>query len=379
MLPKASPAEQKKSKKDKEVKEETSLRERTAQVNKRVAKKGEDDEDVVIAVPYTAAASTFLYGSNTVLAALQANRRKFYHLYLHDRLLSREKNARTIQQLAKEHNLRTSQKKDVKLLDKMSTQRPHNGVVLEASQVPAPPVLALGKPDEKLNIVPLELQRQTAEDLIVNGAPAALSFLMNTWRHPFVLMLDGIKDEGNMGNIIRTAHFYGVDAVAIATNTCANVNSSILAKASSGAVEAVQILALPSPANFVYKSGKAGWKVFGAVPPPSEVSRSLQSSPAKDASKYITATSVAVGSPLAKHPCILMLGAEDEGLRDNLKNRADHFVSIAQGERGASSPLVGVDSVNVGVAAGVLVESFMRRPEGATNKVNQSNESALGF
>jgi 21S rRNA (GM2251-2'-O)-methyltransferase len=72
-----------------------------------------------------------------------------------------------------------------------------------------------------------------------------------------------------------------------------------------------------------------------------------------------------------------MLGAEGEGLRENLKNRANAFVSIARGEQLNDSPDVGVDSMNVSVATGVLLESFLRKPEGAPEKRDSTGE--LGF
>ena len=190
-------------------------------------------------------------------------------------------------------------------------------------------------------------------------------------------MLDGILDPMNVGNILRTAHFFGVDAVAVSTNTCCSLASSALAKASSGACEAIQLLALPKPSHFIYTSAKAGWRIYGSVAPPALTNEGLPLGvPAKDAAKYTTSAAVANSSPLAKHPVILMLGAEGEGLRDNLKNRADRFVSIAQGQRSGSAVSVGVDSVNVGVAAAVLVESFMRKPEGVREG---SRVGELGF
>ena len=366
--------------------DQQSSSERRTNGNENGAKANQEESDkdvhIPLALPYTVAASSFLYGSNTVLAALSAKRRRLYHLYLHDRVFSREANAKTIEQLATDMKIPITRNANVALLDKMSDRRPHNGVVLEASMLSAPPVLGLGKPDQKLSVVPLELDRQSAEDIAVNGAPAALPSLTNTWRHPFILLLDGILDEGNMGNIIRTAHFYGVDAVAVGTNTCAPINSPVVAKASSGAIEAVQIFALPSPSKFVYNCVRARWRIYAAMAPPPGLSSSsgrMSGStllPSRDANRYVTANAVGANSPLAKKPCILMLGAEGEGLRDNLKNRADYFVSIPQGERGMSIPGVGVDSVNVGVAAGVLVESFLRKPEGAVIK---EAETDLGF
>ena len=338
----------------------------------------EDEEFTVpLRVPYTTAASCFVYGSNAVLAALRAQRRRLYRLYLHPRLSAREANAEAITGLAKKLNIRTESDADVRLLNQMSEQRPHNGVVLEASRLPGAPVLSLAKPDRKASIVPLVLDRQSAEDVAVNGAPDAFPTLPETWRHPFVLMLDGILDPGNVGNILRTAHFYGVDAVVLATNTCAPLTSAALAKASSGACEALRIFSLPRPTSFVHDSAKAGWRIYAAVAPPSQRPEELRRS--NDHNRMMTTSTVAQSSPLVQYPVILMLGAEGEGLRENLRNRAKHFVTIEQGERafdGEKQADVGVDSLNVGVAAGVLVEAFMRKPEGAPQL---SDAGELGF
>ncbi|EME46269.1 hypothetical protein DOTSEDRAFT_125762, partial [Dothistroma septosporum NZE10] len=250
-------------------------------------------------------------------------------------------------------------------LDRMSDGRPHNGVVLEASRIPAPPVLGLGRPDARQSTIPLNLGPQNADDAAINGSPKFLRALSNTWRQPLILLLDGITDPGNIGNIVRTAHFYGVDAVAVASNTCANLSSAILAKASSGACEAVRLLSLPQPSNFAYESARAGWKIYAAVAP---------TPGSRDAARTITTSAVASASPLLQHPCILMLGAEGEGLRENLRNRADYFVSIEGSVKPQSMPDVGVDSLNVGVSAGVLIEAFFRKPANAPERKDTTSE-----
>lgn len=340
------------------------------------------DDGIPISIPYTTAASEFLYGSNAVLAALKGKRRKLYQLYVHPKIFEREsgmevdrksryaKPAHEFVALAKEANIPFRNEFRTHLLDKMSEGRPHNGVVLEVSKLPAPPVLGLGKHDARRAIIPLTVAPQSAEDIAVNGNPDTISVSANSWRHPFIVMLDGILDPANVGNILRTCHFYGVDAVVVATNTCANLSSAVLAKASSGACEAVRILALPQPSNFVHDSAKAGWKIYASVAP-------VTGRQGKDAKPQLTTAAVASASPLVDHPCILMLGAEGEGLRENLKNRANAFVSVERGQQLNDSPDVGVDSMNVSVAAGVLLEAFLRKPEGAPDKRDSAGE--LGF
>ncbi|KAI7364198.1 hypothetical protein KC354_g5886 [Hortaea werneckii] len=337
------------------------------------------EEEMPLSIPYSTAASEFLYGSNVVLAALRAKRRRIHHLYVsrgaQDRSSDSAGTIRNILDLARRNQVPVEADASIKLLDKMSGDRPHNGVILETSKLPAPPTLSLSKPDLRTSIIPLTLDRQSAEDIAVNGAPSALSTSTKGWRYPFVIMLDGILDPANLGSVMRTAHFYGADAVAIATNTCAPLTSAVLAKASSGACEAVQLLALPKPANFVFDSAKAGWRIYASVAPtlPGQ-------STARDVSRQTTTTAVSLDSPLARAPVILMLGAEGEGLRSNLTSKADHLISIeAEEKTNRAVSDVGVDSLNVGVAAGVLIEAFMRKPGTGTTAAEKARQGDLGF
>ncbi|RMY11640.1 hypothetical protein D0868_03016 [Hortaea werneckii] len=337
------------------------------------------EEEMPLSIPYSTAASEFLYGSNVVLAALRAKRRRIHHLYAsrgaQDRSSDSAGTIRNILDLARRIQVPVEADASIKLLDKMSGDRPHNGVILETSKLPAPPTLSLCKPDLRTSVIPLTLDRQSAEDIPVNGAPSALSTSTKGWRYPFVIMLDGILDPANLGSVMRTAHFYGADAVAIATNTCAPLTSAVLAKASSGACEAVQLLALPKPANFVFDSAKAGWRIYASVAPtlPGQA-------PARDVSRQTTTTAVSLDSPLARAPVILMLGAEGEGLRSNLTSKADHLISIeAEEKTNRAVSDVGVDSLNVGVAAGVLIEAFMRKPGTGTTAAEKARQGDLGF
>ncbi len=361
-----------------------------------------DEDGMPISIPRTAAASIFLYGANTVLAALRANRRKLHRLYVGARAsepgssTSRASTAESdtssiILRTAKELQIDVKRNAPRDLLDAMAEDRPHNGFVLEATELPAPPIQSLGKVNEENSLVPLRLEPQSAEDAAVNGTPRSLQLGSHS-RAPFVLMLDGILDPQNLGNILRTAFFYGVDAVAVSVNTCCPINSPALAKASSGACEAVDILAIQRPGNFLHKSKFAGWKVAAAVAP--EINKSsnnmFEAETHPQGPPHLAHTDIA-SFPLHREPTILMLGAEGDGLRDSLKARADYFVSIAaaanlQGramaEKRALKAALGVDSINVGTAAGVLIDCFLRpapsvKPAGIDLPVNRSEEQPV--
>jgi 21S rRNA (GM2251-2'-O)-methyltransferase len=324
-------------------------------------------DDVPVAIPYSSAASQWLYGVNTVIAALRGNKRKLYQLIV--KKGERSSDADQILRLANSMDITIQTHDDTRLLDKLSEGRPHNGAVLETSALPVQPVVQLSKPDAQTNTIPLELQRQNAEEIAVNGKSNTLQYNGKSWRQPIILFLDGITDPGNVGGILRTAHFYGVDAVAVATNTCCNLNSPVLAKASAGACEAIPILAVSKPADFIAKSSQAGWKICAAVAPDVRSQRLR---------KQLTSSSLAAKSPLADKPCILMMGSEGEGLRENLRSKADLEVTIERGSSARHVVDVGVDSMNVGVATGVLVDAFMREPSAST-PAESSNSSNRVF
>jgi len=377
-----------------------------------VLRSGEkDDSDMPIAIPHTTASSAFLYGTNTVLAALRSQRRKIYKIYLQHRptrfvsdptydtrattatSASAISHRQEILKLAKASHIPVQSPSSLHLLDAMAENRPHNGIVLEASKLPYPPVVGLGQPiySTEDSIIPITLAaKESAEDTAINGRPTALPLPSNTSAatsglktHPLIVMTDGILDPGNLGGILRTAHFYNLPAVAIATNTCANVHSPVVAKASSGACEALRMLSLPKPADFVRTCVANGWGVYGAVPPPpSSSALSATKEDALKAKPTFTTSDLIAQSPLRDHPVLLILGAEGEGLRPNLRDRCKGFVTIQGGvtSRSTDSDVdVGLDSLNVGTAAAVLVEAFVRGAEIANTAAAQESKKGNLF
>jgi 21S rRNA (GM2251-2'-O)-methyltransferase len=322
----------------------------------RPAPRSSRDEDMYVSVPYTTAASEFLYGFNVVVAALTAKRRQMYNVYIHKRATTDYETANSIKTLCKQARVKYTDVDDSFLpkMDKMAQGRPHNGLILEASPLPTLPTKSLGKLRTTDTAIPIELADQSAEEIQVNGNPSTIPFHYTTgWRKPFVLLLDGILDPGNLGNILRTAHFYGVDAVAICTNTCAPVNLPIVQKAASGAAEALTILSIPGPANFITTCKKHGWSIYAAVAPDANSAKSAKGN-------LVTSTMI---SPLSKNPSILCIGAEGEGLRANLATKADANVGIRGAKPALPSMNVGVDSLNVGSSVAVLLEAFFRKPD----------------
>ncbi|KAI9806766.1 MAG: hypothetical protein M1825_006223 [Sarcosagium campestre] len=313
-------------------------------------------------VPYTTPASQFLYGTSVVQAALQSSKRKLYKLYIYE-----GENRKTVGRDATMRKLALSRGIEVvgvsgdwiRLMDKMSEGRPHNGYILESSPVSKLPITSLEPIESPQDTFSVIVGHQSKEEEAINGTNPQIEYGQDGRRFPLILMLDGIVDPGNVGAILRSAYFLGVDAVAISDRQSAPL-SAVAIKASAGAIEHLPILSLEHPGTFVDESRANGWAFYAAVAPPDHETPSasrLATSPTSR-KKYISATSIT--GALKYQPCVLMLGSEGDGLRWDLRKKADHEIGI-EGLRAGQG---GVDSLNVSVAAALLCQAFLEAGAG---------------
>ncbi|KAM0461209.1 hypothetical protein ACHAPV_004525 [Trichoderma viride] len=305
-------------------------------------------------IKYTTAASQFLYGKSVVKAALEQGRRKIYKLFIYGGENRKDsKDNAIITRLAERRGVPVTiiPNEDQRLMDKMSMGRPHNGFVLETSPLPRLPVKSLSRLEEtpgKLGFH-VELDYQSKEEESINGQDTFIPRKNDNAPKPFVLLLNEILDPGNLGGILRTASYLGVDAVGI-TNRSSSTLTPVVLKSAAGAVEEITIFSVDSPIGFIEDSKKAGWKTYAAVAPPDPKLMQRHD-------KFISTADVEAEQPLASHPCILVLGNEGYGLSKPIKVAADYELSVPYFVRNSS-----VDSLNVSVAAGLLCHSFVRTP-----------------
>lgn len=181
-----------------------------------------------------------------------------------------------------------------------------------------------------------------------------------------MIYADGVLDEGNLGAIARSAYLLGVDAIVTPTRQSAPW-SHVAIKASAGAAEAIPIFSVSRPYDFLVNSARDGWRIYASSAIPPAPVNPTQAHPVKEEEPYNrlvytfarTAKRLPEGhSPVNEHPTILMMGAEDHGLRDSLVNAAHYKVGIRHGRKDE----VGVDSLNVSVAASLLCYEMLQRP-----------------
>ena len=136
-----------------------------------------------------------------------------------------------------------------------------------------------------------------------------------------VVYLDHVSDPGNMGTIIRTALAFSYDAVYVSEGSCDIYNEKVIA-ASKGA-----IFRIPVQYNLLEKIKENAYVIVSAL--------------SKDAKELSTVET--------KKPFVLLLGNEAHGVSEESLKLADEVVKIN---------IDNIDSLNVSVAAGILMHYF---------------------
>ena len=144
-----------------------------------------------------------------------------------------------------------------------------------------------------------------------------------------VLILDSITDVHNLGAILRSADQFSVDLVIVPERRSAQANETVL-RVSSGAAQYVPVATVTNLVREIEALQKHGFWVYGAD----------MGGTAIHATRFPARTA-------------LVMGSEGDGMSQLVAKRCDHIVSI---------PTSGhIDSLNVSVAAGILLYEFRRQ------------------
>lgn len=138
----------------------------------------------------------------------------------------------------------------------------------------------------------------------------------------FAVVCDGVADPGNLGTLVRSARGLGVDDLVL-TDDDTDLTSRRVLDASRGTALTLRTRRYPTPGTAVRALRAAGLQVVATSPR----GRRLQALAELD------------GRPVA-----LVVGGETAGVTAEVEDEADLLVAI---------PMTGVESLNVGVAAGI--------------------------
>jgi 23S rRNA (guanosine2251-2'-O)-methyltransferase len=160
--------------------------------------------------------------------------------------------------------------------------------------------------------------------------------LANAGETPLMLILDGVEDPRNLGAILRAAECAGVDGVIIPERRAAGLTDTV-AKSSAGAIEYVKVAKTVNLNRFIEKL--------------------------KEQNIWVVGTSTDAQMDHYDwdwtRPSALVLGGEGSGLHRLVAENCDMLVKI---------PMYGkIDSLNVSVAAGVILFEARRQREMAVS------------
>jgi len=277
-----------------------------------------------------------IYGVGPVLAALSAQRREFYALYLQEGLDLSNNNRKKKDKKGFEKVLRMAEKIGLSIreaskhdLNMVVDNRPHQGLVLDAS--------------------PLEMVKVKELDPISKEEGKG-----SLW-----VALDEVTDPQNLGAIIRSAYFFGASGVVLCAKNSAPL-TGVVSKASAGALELMELRYCKNMMQFLVTSAENGWRVLGGS---------------------VSPKAVPLDEVLPGAPTILVLGSEGTGLRPLVERSCTQLLRIpgnvpldlstggvndtdtAETNSGCSGEefrsFLAVESLNVSVAAGVLLHHLI--------------------
>lgn len=157
-----------------------------------------------------------------------------------------------------------------------------------------------------------------------------IPFLYEQGKNPFILVLDGLTDVRNFGAIARTCEVAGVDAIVIPARGSVTVNADAV-KTSAGALLKIPVCKENSLTEAIQFLKNSGVKIVAAT---------------ERASQFYT--EVDYTGPVA-----IVMGSEDTGISNDNIRISDDLVKIPQYGT--------IESLNVSVAAGVLVYEVIRQ------------------
>ena len=159
----------------------------------------------------------------------------------------------------------------------------------------------------------------------------------DTRARPYILLLDGVDDPRNFGQVLRTADALGVHLVIVRRRAW-DFDATEVSRASSGAYERIPLGRIDREGDFLPELKKRGIRICGAVPRAQK-----------------TLWEAFLGGPVC-----LAIGGEKRGLSPAFRDQCDRFVTIPM--TGAAS------SLSLTHAAAILMGEVLRQRQGGRTR-----------
>jgi TrmH family RNA methyltransferase len=138
------------------------------------------------------------------------------------------------------------------------------------------------------------------------------------------IALDNISDAGNLGTIIRTAYWFGLDGIIIGENSIEIYNPKVI-RASMGSIFYIPIWNNINLKEKILELKKIGYKIISADPTGNDSIKKLK----------------------LQFPKVIILGSESHGISTEIMELCDFRIKIKGTKR--------FDSLNLAVAAGIIM------------------------
>jgi 21S rRNA (GM2251-2'-O)-methyltransferase len=264
----------------------------------------------------------YLFGTSVVIPALQQRKRRLLELFINPQ--SQNGYINTAKTLAEQNYIPVTELTGAKL-DKLSESRPNQGMVLMAGTLPSPSIQYLDQPTDKLRLRTLD---------------GCMERVYNR-EHPILISLDRIVDPQNVGAIVRTAYFYGIDGIIKTTKDSCPI-TPVVSKASAGSLELMDMYTTSNLGNLLRKSSDNGWLIYGTD---------------LSAENTLELDSDGTLPTLFRGPTILVVSNEGSGMKQSISHLCDVHLKVTGFPR--KSMGYHVDSLNVSVATGILLQKLL--------------------
>ncbi len=155
--------------------------------------------------------------------------------------------------------------------------------------------------------------------------------LMSLYSRDIIIALDHVSDPGNLGTILRTAAWFGIEEVLLSAG-CADSYSPKVLRSTQGEIFSVKISVSESLPKALEAGKKKGYKILATT---------------------LSSFAGSIYKEKFESKCIVVFGSEAHGISREVLDVVDREIIIPSGGVG--------ESLNVAVSAGVVLSELRRQ------------------